>query len=232
VIDAARRIMAAESGLPLRLVFGVFAEEPRRRRAEDDGEARGEERREERSHEALVAGFLRGDPESREALARHVLSLALRTALAMLPNRELAQDAAQEASLEALRDLSQLRDPRRLDAWVHAICIRRIVRARRAHARIAAQEGVLDETAAADGVSHEALAAREVRRSLATLPARQRAAVILRYVHDLRESEIADVLGCRPGTAGALLSRARATLRADARLRELARDLGLDLGHE
>jgi RNA polymerase sigma-70 factor (ECF subfamily) len=227
------QVVAADGqAVPLRLVLGVFAEDEREERAERNVGALRQGRLGHRAHEALIAGFLRGDPKSREALARHVLTLALRTALATLPNRELAQDAAQDAALEALRDLSQLKDLRRLDAWVHAICVRRIVRARRAHVRLTASEGVLDErTPAAEGVSHEALAAREVHRSLAALPPRQRAAVILRYVHDLRESEIAEVLGCRPGTAGALLSRARATLRADARLRELARDLGLDLGH-
>jgi len=222
--DAFRRVFSALS---------VFTEEPQRDRAEDGAGARRGKRPGEPTHEALVAGFLRGDPEMREALARHVLALALRTARAMLPNRELAQDAAQDAALEALRDLRQLKDARRLDAWVHAICIRRIVHARRVQARRLAAEELLDETAAAEaGVSHGALAAREVRRSLAVLPARQRAAIILRYVHDMRETEIAEALGCRPGTAGALLSRARAALRTDPRLRELARDLGLDLDHE
>ena len=48
---------------------------------------------------------------------------------------------------------------------------------------------------------------------LAELPARQRAAVVLRYWHDLDERDIADALGCRPGTVGSLLHRAIARLR-------------------
>jgi len=49
---------------------------------------------------------------------------------------------------------------------------------------------------------------------LGTLPRRQRAAVVLRYYEDLRDEEIAEVLGCAVGTVRAHISRAMATLRA------------------
>ena len=49
---------------------------------------------------------------------------------------------------------------------------------------------------------------------LGTLPARQRAAVVLRYFHDLDADEIARVLECSPGTARSLISRALTTMRA------------------
>jgi DNA-directed RNA polymerase specialized sigma24 family protein len=44
----------------------------------------------------------------------------------------------------------------------------------------------------------------------------------LRYVHDLSDEEIASALGCRVGTAHALLSRGREALRRNPRLAELA----------
>lgn len=47
------------------------------------------------------------------------------------------------------------------------------------------------------------------------LPARQRAAVVLRYYHDLTDTEIADVLGCRAVTVRAYISRGLAALRVD-----------------
>lgn len=58
-------------------------------------------------------------------------------------------------------------------------------------------------------------------QALMTLPPRQRIAVVLRYVHDLNDREIADALGCRRGTANSLLSRARATLRESSALKDL-----------
>ena len=48
---------------------------------------------------------------------------------------------------------------------------------------------------------------------LAGLPARQRAALTLRYVHDLPDEAIAKALGCRPATVRSLLSRGREALR-------------------
>lgn len=71
----------------------------------------------------------------------------------------------------------------------------------RRHPPIAAEPVVLDTTAVA------------VRTALNDLTARQRAAVVLRYFEDLPEREIAEVLGCRPGTVKSLLSRAITTMK-------------------
>jgi RNA polymerase sigma factor (sigma-70 family) len=45
------------------------------------------------------------------------------------------------------------------------------------------------------------------------LPSRQRAAIVLRYYEGMSELDIAEIIGCRPGTVKSLLSRALATLR-------------------
>jgi RNA polymerase sigma-70 factor (sigma-E family) len=49
--------------------------------------------------------------------------------------------------------------------------------------------------------------------AVAALPYRQRAVLVLRYYAGLREADIADALGCRPGTVKSLTSRALAALR-------------------
>src|SRR6476646_7352979 len=49
---------------------------------------------------------------------------------------------------------------------------------------------------------------------LSTLPERQRAALVLRYFHDLPDDEIATALGCRQATVRSLLSRGIATMRS------------------
>ena len=53
------------------------------------------------------------------------------------------------------------------------------------------------------------------------LPPRQRAALTLRYVHDLPDAAIARALRCRPATVRSLLSRGRDAVRS--RLEEEAR---------
>ena len=47
------------------------------------------------------------------------------------------------------------------------------------------------------------------------LPFRQRAALVARYWLDFPEAEIAELIGCRPGTVKSLTSRAMATLRKE-----------------
>ena len=53
----------------------------------------------------------------------------------------------------------------------------------------------------------------EVWALLRTLPDRQRAALVLRYFHDLPDEEIARALDCRVGTVRSLVSRGLANLR-------------------
>jgi RNA polymerase sigma-70 factor (sigma-E family) len=48
---------------------------------------------------------------------------------------------------------------------------------------------------------------------LRTLPQRQRAALVLRYFHDLPDDEIGLALGCRIGTVRSLISRGLSALR-------------------
>jgi len=57
------------------------------------------------------------------------------------------------------------------------------------------------------------LGADELGDALAALPARQRAAVVLRFYGDLPDADIARALRCREGTVRSLVSRALADLR-------------------
>jgi RNA polymerase sigma factor (sigma-70 family) len=53
-------------------------------------------------------------------------------------------------------------------------------------------------------------------RILGELPARQRAAVVLRYYEELPDRDIAALLGCREATVRSLVARGLHTLRASA----------------
>lgn len=65
---------------------------------------------------------------------------------------------------------------------------------------------VRDEAAAVDERTR-------LEAALASLPARQRAAVVLRYYQDLSERHVAEALGCPVGTARSLTVRGVARLR-------------------
>lgn len=59
------------------------------------------------------------------------------------------------------------------------------------------------------------LRARELDATLMRLPYRERAVVVLRYWAGLSEAEIAEALGCRPGTVKSRHSRALAKIRKE-----------------
>jgi RNA polymerase sigma-70 factor (ECF subfamily) len=179
---------------------------------------------------AEVRRVKRGDAEAREALARRAARLALRTSAALMRNREEAADVAQDVAVDVLASLDKLRDPNAFDAWVHRItarhAFRRLNRKRRA-SRFDVPLALLPDSehpAAGSAVDRDAvLAARTALAvALVRLPPKQRIALVLRYVHDLSDQEIADALGCRTGSVHALLSRGRKTLSFDPRLAELA----------
>jgi RNA polymerase sigma-70 factor (ECF subfamily) len=165
-----------------------------------------------------------------EELARRATRLALRTAAAILESREEAGDVAQDVAVDVVRSLGKLRDPAAFDAWVHRITVRHTLRKlrRRRGARRAEMPLALlleaEEPASPAGADPDAVIAARAAlgAALAELPAKQRVALALRYVHDLPDAEIAAALGCRMGTVHALLSRGRQKLRNDPRLAELA----------
>jgi RNA polymerase sigma factor (sigma-70 family) len=180
-----------------------------------------------------VRGFRAGDGDAAEPLARRALRMSLRTASALIRRREDAADVAQEVAVDVLGSLGKLRDPEAFDAWVHRITVRHAMRRlkkERSTRKIEAPLALLDEEglrgAIADIDIDSKLAARHALvGALSRLPARQRMALALRYVHDLPDAEIAAALGCRVGTVHALLSRARKSLRADHQLVEVTLDL-------
>src|SRR5690242_6761200 len=140
-------------------------------------------------------------------VAARALTIGRRTALGVLGDREAAADVAQEVAVTAVRKAAALRDPAALDAWLHRISVRAaLAEARRGRTRRAAEMAHVELRPGAGG---EPPGLDGALALLDGLPARQRAALTLRYVHDLPDDAIARALGCRPGTVRSLLSRGR-----------------------
>lgn len=110
-----------------------------------------------------------------------------------------AEELVQSALVRVTLRWPFLRDKDDPGAYVkRAIVNANINRWRRVRSREAPTDR-LPETGVADRTS--ALADQDaVRRALATLPPRQRAVLVLRYLDDMTEQEAANVLGCSVGT--------------------------------
>ena len=128
-------------------------------------------------------------------------------------DRELAMDLAQETMARAYRDWKKVA---KLDApagWLHRVAFnlanstfRRVRAERRSSERLGAQfVDVQHDADTSDTVT--------VRRLVAALPPRQKAALVLRYYADMSVGETAAVMDCAEGTVRALTSQALETLR-------------------
>ncbi len=128
----------------------------------------------------------------------------------------MAEDAVQEAVIEAWERSDRGDRIEHLPAWIATVALnrsrsgmRRVLAERRARARLGA--------APASEEPHDRV---DVRRALAALPRRQREAAVLRYLLDLTTEETAAAMGTSEGTVKSQLAKARAHLAATLALQD------------
>jgi RNA polymerase sigma factor (sigma-70 family) len=148
-----------------------------------------------------------------QVLAGELFALAYRVGYRMLGSRADAEDVAQETVARACARWSNVRDyPHAWAARVSAnMAIDVIRRRRREHGRASAARSGPVASAAADAFVAERA---ELVAALERLPRRQRDVVILRYLADLGEAEVARQLGCSVGSVKQHASRGLHSLRA------------------
>ena len=146
-----------------------------------------------------------------EIYVRHAPE-GIRLAYLLTGDRTLAEDLVQEAFLRFVGRLHFIRDPDAFEAYLQ----RTIVNLSKNHFRrraversyLARHPGLVEGHADPDVPTYET-----IRTALLALPVRQRAAIVLRYYEDLPETQIAEILGCRPATVRSLIARALGALR-------------------
>ena len=141
----------------------------------------------------------------------------------MVGNRGLAEDAAQEAYLQALLSLDRLRRLDRFGPWLAGIGLnvcRRWLRERSRdcwsweaiHGGRAIRPGA-DPDPGPEELAEAADLSDRIGSAVATLPEGQRAAVTLFYLSGLTYAETAELLGIEVGTVKTRLHKARGALR-------------------
>ena len=135
-----------------------------------------------------------------------------------VPDRQEAEDVTAEifaAAFVALPRKKALSGPY---PWLLGIARRKIADSLRRRGRREGRAQPLTEDLPAEraGLPEAALARKErarlLREMLAALPEDQREALLLHYVEDLPQAEMAVVLGRSPGAVNSLLQRARAAV--------------------
>ena len=163
------------------------------------------------------------DELAREAFRGYVSARSpalLRTAYLLTGSRPDAEDLVQTALAKTYLAWDRIREREAVDGYVRRVMVNTQTsfwRRRRPQetAYDEVPEGAPGRDRTADADLHEVLWS-----SLARLPRRQRAAVVLRYYEDLSEADTARVMGVSVGTVKSTTSRALACLRADPSLRD------------
>jgi RNA polymerase sigma-70 factor (ECF subfamily) len=162
----------------------------------------------------LLKRHLDGDPAAfTEIFKRHrdqLWAVALRTT----GDPEDAADAVQEALISAMRHAASFRGDAKVSTWLHRIvvnaCLDRL-RRRAAHPTSPLPDDDHAPSVARDDYADRDTAA-DVHAALATLPAEQRAAIVLVDIEGYPVDEVAAMLEVPSGTIKSRCARGRAKL--------------------
>ncbi len=175
----------------------------------------------------LVVRAQHGDKDAFASLAVACGDRLHAVAHRILRDIDLAEDATQQALLAIWRDLPQLRDPARFEAWSYRLLVRACY-AEGGRNRLWAPNLRLlptDEPAAADALSwvHDR---DQLERGFRRLSIDHRTVIVLHHYLDLSIDEVAEVLGVPAATINSRLHHAMRALRAalDADLRPASQE--------
>ena len=172
----------------------------------------------------ILEACRRGDREAFRALYEahkdRVYSIAFHFFHA---DADAAAEVTQQVFLKLMRDVTRFRGDAAFSTWLYRLVVNACVdRTRGRRHDAAGQDPSVLETHPAPAASHEETFARHqvaasVQQAIASLPAKLRAAILLRYFEELSYADIATALNCSIGTVASRLSRGH---------RLLARKLG------
>lgn len=180
----------------------------------------------------LLARHVAGDPDAFGELVRRHRDRLWAVALRTLGDREEAADAVQDALVKAFRAAHTFRGHSAVTTWLHRITVNACLdRARKTASR---KTSPVDDAERLDQLlePHESAEApavrqdlhRQLQEALATLPADQRAALVLVDMQGYPVAEAASILEVPTGTVKSRCARGR------ARLAPLVRHLRAEAG--
>ena len=145
--------------------------------------------------------------------ARHRL---FRFAVVLCGDPVLAEEIVTDVLGRAFERWHQVSAADNIHAYVRRMVVNEYLSWRRRTARTAPRDDLVDLIDQRGGNPDHAPQHAErdaLLAELSRLPRQHRAAIVLRFYEGLSDDQIADVLGCRPGTVRSSISRGLASLR-------------------
>jgi RNA polymerase sigma-70 factor (ECF subfamily) len=183
-------------------------------------------------HDAqLMLRVKEGDDLSFELLLEKYRSSVISYLYRMVQNQAVAEELAQEVFFRVYRSRTSYEPTAKFTTWLFRIATHLALNSLRDHRSERNQESLDEEVENSRGIQvrdqrtnrEQELVAdarlEEVRRAVAMLPEKQRAAVLMHKYQEMDYVQISSVLGCSTSAVKSLLFRAYETLRF--RLRHL-----------
>jgi RNA polymerase sigma-70 factor (sigma-E family) len=144
-------------------------------------------------------------PDDFVALYQESYRPLVRVAYLMLGSHAEAEEAVQDAALAVQRRWDEIADP---SSYLRRAVVNRAI-------GILRRRGVAERHVPDPPPEDQPVHLVELRDQLLSLPERQRAAIVLRYLEDVSDRDIAVTLGCREATVRSLVARGLKTLRVE-----------------
>jgi RNA polymerase sigma-70 factor (sigma-E family) len=158
-----------------------------------------------------------------EEFAATRMPAVLKFAAVLAGDRVVAEDLAQEVLVRAYSRWDKIGCLDRPEFYVRKMILNEFLSWRRRSWRQILPGAAAESASTAPDHAHVYAERQAVLAELGKLPGRQRAVLVLRYYEDRSDAEIAELLGCTPGTVRGYASRALAALRTEMEPRPRAR---------
>ena len=158
---------------------------------------------------------MRGDEEAFDELVERIGDSLHSVARRILRDTTLAQDATQQALLDAWRHLPSLRDPDRFEAWTHRLLVHACYAEARRERRHRGNLRILPSASESVPDSSSRIAVQEqLDHAFRGLSVEHRTVVVLVHYLGLSPTEAAERMGTPAGTARSRLHYALQQLRS------------------
>lgn len=165
------------------------------------------------TEQELVERCREGERQAQREVYDSTSQRIYRLLLRMTGNADDAFDLAQETYLKAFSQIGRFDGRSALATWLYRIAVNEALQFRRRAARErSGREAREIEPVLESGTERTAISL-DVADALSTLPADDRAILLLRYQEGLDYRTIEEVLDCASGTVASRLNRARQRLR-------------------
>lgn len=177
------------------------------------------------SEKELLIKAKAGDANAFEEIVKLYQQKVCSTIFFMIKNENIVEDIAQEVFIKVYRNIGKFNEESSLYTWIYRItmntCLDQIKKEKKItyiSTFVETEDGELetqleDESQKVDEILEEKIRRETLLKAIKSLPAEQRALIVLRDIRQFKYMEIAEMLKLNLGTVKSKISRARQALK-------------------